>query len=88
MSPAYGHDAVVFASRAKDVQDILGEHQDSMVSQDLLRDLAAGETEAEAALVYGRLLVLEEGISSRTQRRWEELWAEVRGLSMTGWLKG
>jgi CHAD domain-containing protein len=88
VSPEYGQGAQDFASRAKDVQDILGEHQDSIVSQELLRGLAARNTGADDVLVYGRLLLLEEGISSRARARWEGVWDGVNHKSVTAWLKG
>jgi CHAD domain-containing protein len=53
-SEAEGDAARRLAKRAEALQTILGEHQDAVVAEERLRDLAAGAT-PEAAFVAGRL---------------------------------
>src|SRR4051794_15422345 len=52
-----GRDKLV--KRAKELQDVLGEHQDAVVAAERLRELAAG-TPPQRALVAGRLVEREE----------------------------
>src|SRR5207249_3130238 len=54
-----------FVARAKRVQDILGEHQDAVVADERLRELALSKGDAKVGLVAGRPVEerreLEEG---------------------------
>ena len=57
--PALGKPAKKFAKRMKAVQKLLGDHQDSVVARDALRDLAvqahaAGESAFTWGLLYGQ----------------------------------
>ncbi|CAM5546556.1 CYTH and CHAD domain-containing protein [Streptomyces abikoensis] len=57
--PALGKPAKRFASRMKDVQTLLGDHQDSVMTRTVLRTLAArahaaGESTFTLGLLYGR----------------------------------
>jgi CHAD domain-containing protein len=59
--PALGRPMKKLARRAKALQDVLGEHQDGVVSRELLLDLAARATaRGESAFTYGRLHAREE----------------------------
>jgi CHAD domain-containing protein len=63
-----GEDATTLAARAEEVQEVLGEHQDSVVSRDLLRELAVQvHLDGGNAFTFGRLHAVEEfrGIRSR-----------------------
>ena len=60
MSPIFGKDAVAFAEAMEGVQEALGEHQDSVLTRERLRDLALHTSSTEAAFLYGRLYALEE----------------------------
>ena len=54
------------------VQEALGEHQDSVLTRERLRDLARHTSSTDAAFLYGRLHALEEaaaGQSSGTSTR-------------------
>ena len=61
----------------KDVQRVLGDHQDSVVARGTLRDLgiaahAAGETAFTWGLLYGQ----EEARSAALERELAVLWAK------------
>ena len=60
VSQIFGKDAVAFAAAMEDVQEALGEHQDSVLTRERLRDLARHTSSTEAAFLYGRLHALEE----------------------------
>jgi CHAD domain-containing protein len=66
-----------FVKRAKELQDVLGEHQDAVVAVERLRDLAA-EAPSEQALAAGRLI--ERQIKRRAEARaaWPKAWKRLR----------
>ncbi|MFB7913399.1 CHAD domain-containing protein [Streptomyces sp. NPDC056061] len=73
--PALGKPAERFAGRMKELQTLLGDHQDSVVARDALRDLAvrahaAGETSFTWGLLHGR----EEATAAARERRLPEVW--------------
>ncbi|MCZ0972403.1 CHAD domain-containing protein [Streptomyces albulus] len=76
--PALGRPARKFTRRTKEVQQLLGDHQDSVVARAALRELAtqarrAGESGFTFGLLYGR----EEARAARDERELPALWAEV-----------
>ncbi|TGB08103.1 CYTH and CHAD domain-containing protein [Streptomyces sp. MZ04] len=77
-TPALGRPAKRFARRAKDVQSVLGDHQDSVVAREALRNLAiqahaAGETAFTWGLLYGQ----EEATAAERERELPEVWARA-----------
>ncbi len=76
--PALGRPARGFTRRAKQVQQLLGDHQDSVVARAALRELAtqargAGESGFTFGLLYGR----EEARAADRERELPGLWAKV-----------
>ncbi|MBU3865274.1 CYTH and CHAD domain-containing protein [Streptomyces sp. 4503] len=76
--PALGKPAKKFARRMQSVQDVLGDHQDSVVVREALRALAtqahgAGESDFTFGLLYGR----EEARAAARERELPGLWADV-----------
>ncbi|MGK5728087.1 CHAD domain-containing protein [Streptomyces sp. URMC 124] len=76
--PALGKPAKRFASRMKDVQTLLGDHQDSVMTRTVLRTLAvrahaAGESTFTLGLLYGR----EEQQAAQDERELPEVWAKA-----------
>jgi CHAD domain-containing protein len=69
-----GHDQVV--RRAKEFQDVLGEHQDAAVAEERLRALAAGAAPAEA-IAAGRLLEREESRRIAARAAWPDAWKRL-----------
>jgi CHAD domain-containing protein len=68
-----GDDAVV--KRAKAFQDVLGEHQDSVVAEATLRELAV-ELPAEA-VVAGRLVERERALRATARAAWPKAWRRL-----------
>lgn len=71
-----GEPAKRLGRRVKDVQKVLGEHQDSVVARVTLRDLAlaahaAGETGFTWGLLYGQ----EKAVAERCERELPAVWA-------------
>ncbi|MEE4420419.1 CYTH and CHAD domain-containing protein [Streptomyces bugieae] len=76
--PALGKPAKKFAKRIKKVQQLLGDHQDSVVARGALRDLAtqahhAGEGGFTFGLLYGR----EEALAAGRERDLPATWAKA-----------
>ncbi|MEU8823326.1 CYTH and CHAD domain-containing protein [Streptomyces sp. NPDC048636] len=76
--PALGKPAKRFKKLMTAVQELLGDHQDSVVVREALRELgvqsyAAGESSFTYGLLYGR----EEALAASRERELPELWAEV-----------
>jgi CHAD domain-containing protein len=69
-----GHDQVV--RRAKEFQDVLGDHQDAAVAEERLRALAAGAAPAEA-IAAGRLLEREEARRLKARAAWPDAWKRL-----------
>jgi CHAD domain-containing protein len=69
-----GHDAVV--KRGKTLQDILGDHQDSVVAEAKLRELAEGAT-PEEALAAGRLIDAERARHAEARAAWRDAWKKL-----------
>jgi CHAD domain-containing protein len=68
-SPTYpAKRAKKIVKQYKRLQDLLGEHQDSVVAAQLLRDHAAGADSAPP-FTYGLLLAREDAIARRTRER-------------------
>ncbi len=67
-----GKDAVV--KRAKAFQDVLGEHQDSVVAETVLRGLATAPGKALAA---GRLIEQEREKRADARAAWRAAWRRL-----------
>ncbi|WP_149183118.1 CYTH and CHAD domain-containing protein [Streptomyces sp. TRM49041] len=81
--PALGRPAKRLAKRMKAVQRVLGDHQDSVVAREALRDLAIQSHAAgESAFVWGLLYGREEAAGAARERELPEVWGRVsvRGL--------
>jgi CHAD domain-containing protein len=67
-APSEGKPARRLVEASRDLQDVLGEHQDAVVAVRQLRELARVADRTDTALVAGRLIELEEA-RKRTARR-------------------
>jgi CHAD domain-containing protein len=66
-----------FVRRAKDLQDVLGEHQDAVVAARRLRELAAGAS-PEQAVAAGRLVEREKERRAEARAAWRQVWKRLR----------
>lgn len=75
----HGKRARRLARAAEHIQQILGEHQDSLVSRELLRDLGAtAQAQGVNGFSYGRLHAIEEQRGSGSQAQFLLAWAQFR----------
>jgi len=88
--PVLGDRAAELASRAKAVQQVLGEHQDTVVARRVLRDLGVrAHLGGENGFTFGRLHALEESHAADLARRYLEVWEDLPGPSgLRSWLRG
>jgi len=75
--PAAGGQAASFARRMKQVQSVLGEHQDAVIARAVARDLGiaahlAGENAFSYGLLYERDACDGERLQARARRTWKK----------------
>jgi CHAD domain-containing protein len=65
-------------SRAKALQDVLGVHQDAVVGEETLRELAASVSRPAQALAIGRLIERERERRNATRAEWWDAWRKLK----------
>jgi CHAD domain-containing protein len=85
--PALGKAAKRLQQRLKKVQQLLGEHQDTVVSRPVLRQLA-GQAHVEGAngFTYGLMHAAEADRAARAERDLPARWGKMRKRKNTAWL--
>lgn len=87
--PALGKPAKRFVKRMKTVQTVLGDHQDSVVARDALRDLAIQSHAAgEPAFTWGLLYGHEEAQAERRERELPRVWEKASAPRLRADLTG
>ncbi|MFJ9028847.1 CHAD domain-containing protein [Streptomyces sp. NPDC102274] len=87
--PALGKAAKRFAQRMKALQTTLGDHQDSVVAREALRDLAVqAHTAGESAFTWGLLYGEEEALGERRERELPGLWEKASAPRLRADLTG
>src|SRR3954447_8029697 len=87
VSQIFGADAIAFAKAMEDVQEALGEHQDSVLARERLLDAARHTPSTDAAFLYGRLHALEEARGRQSQQHFDAAWKTARRKSLHRWLR-
>jgi len=72
-APVFGKRATTLARAAEEIQEVLGDHQDSVVTRALLRELAATHR-GKSAFTYGRLHALEQQAGDESREKFFEGW--------------
>ena len=75
LEPALGPDAERLAATLRRVQDVLGDHQDTVVAEGGLRELAAEEP--SVAFLAGRLVEQERARRGAMRAAWPKAWKDV-----------
>ena len=82
----YGRDARRYAKAVTGLQEVLGEHQDGVVTREALRGLAdAAHQAGESAFTYGRLHALEEARGAQAGAGWKDLRDQVSDDRLRFW---
>ncbi|MFB6719973.1 CHAD domain-containing protein [Kribbella sp. NPDC056345] len=77
--PVLGDEGSMLATRGEEVQEILGDFQDSVVSRDLLRELAVQvHLEGGNAFTFGRLHAIEEARGKASIEAFLEVWPSLK----------
>jgi CHAD domain-containing protein len=82
VAPVFGKRAVAFAKAAADLQDVLGEHQDSVVARAWLREAASSGADPFAA---GQLVALEGQAAAEARERWPAAWKALSRKRLRFW---
>ncbi|MET7603001.1 CYTH and CHAD domain-containing protein [Streptomyces avermitilis] len=78
-APALGRAATSQAKSMKDLQKLLGDHQDSVMSRDALRDLAEqAQAAGESSFTYGVLYGREEQRAAADENALPKAWKKAR----------
>ncbi len=87
VAPAFGDRATALAERAEQLQEVLGEHQDSVVARGALRELGVRlHLDGDNAFTLGRLHALEQVRGQQAIGEFERAWAELSDPAVTHWL--
>jgi CHAD domain-containing protein len=83
VSPVFGKRAEAFAEAAADLQDALGEHQDSVVARAWLRDAASRGADA---FVAGELSAIEAADAAAIRATWPKAWKALSRKRLRFWV--
>jgi CHAD domain-containing protein len=87
-APVLGKDARRLAASAEAVQEVLGEHQDSVVTREALRELGVtAQGAGENGFTFGLLHGLEAGRADAADSRFAATWAEASRPKVLKWLR-
>jgi CHAD domain-containing protein len=82
---AVGKKARRFVARAKQLQDLLGEHQDAVVADERLRELVLSKNNPQLALVAGRLVEHQRERMLRARAQAPKALDKVRRAGRKAW---
>jgi len=82
---AVGKPAVKFVASAKAFQDVAGEHQDAVVAEERLRELAEQTGRGKALFVLGRLVERQEPRRDRARAGVPAAWKRVKKRGLKAW---
>ena len=86
--PVFGRKAGRLATAAEELQEVLGDLHDSVVTRAMLLRLAADSPgQPDNALLYGRLHAEEEQRARRMAAQFDAVWHEVKRPAMHRWLR-
>jgi CHAD domain-containing protein len=82
VSPVFGKRAEAFAKAAAGLQDVLGDHQDSVVARAWLREAAEGGADA---FVAGELAAIEAQAAAEARASWPKAWKALSRRRLRFW---
>jgi CHAD domain-containing protein len=80
--PLVGKVATRFAEAAAELQDVLGDHQDSVTAQGWLREAGKGPR----AFVAGELTAMERNAAAQDRAAWHNVWKKVARKRLRRWM--
>jgi CHAD domain-containing protein len=86
--PVFGRRAKRLATSAKNVQQTLGEHQDTVMARHTLREYGArAHTNGENGFTFGRLHALEQARADEAEREFEAAWNSFPSKDLRRWIR-
>jgi CHAD domain-containing protein len=86
--PVFGRRAKKLAAAAKQVQQALGEHQDTVMARQTLREYGVrAHTNGENGFTFGRLHALEQTRADEAERDFEAAWKDFPSKDLRGWIR-
>ena len=82
VAPVFGKRAEAFADAAADLQDVLGDHQDSVVARAWLREAAQDGADA---FVAGELAAIEAQAAAEARAAWPKAWKALSRKRLRFW---
>ena len=83
VAPVCGRQARRFAAAVAAVQDILGDHQDTVVAEAWLRNAGAGVS--PACIAAGELIAAERLERARLRSQWPKVWKRASAKKLRRW---
>ena len=80
-----GKPAARFIERAKDLQDLLGEHQDAVMAEQLLHALLGAHADSTTAFVLGLLIERQSERRSAARAELPKVWARLKKCGRAVW---
>ena len=80
-----GKSATRFVQRARELQDVIGEHQDAVVAEERLRAAATKAHTPQAAISVGRLVERERVRRRRSRARVPKAWRKLERAGRQAW---
>jgi CHAD domain-containing protein len=80
-----GEEGAAFVTRAKRFQDVLGIHQDTVVIESRLRELAETDADQARAVTVGRLIEREYRRRADARAGWRDVWRKLERSGRSTW---
>jgi len=87
VTSVFGRDAKRFARAVTELQEVLGEHQDSVVTRERLQELASGDVSPALAFACGRLFEQEQVRAAASEEDVADAWDAVQAERLHRWLR-
>lgn len=86
VAPIVGKTARSFAAAAAELQDVLGDLNDTVVAEEWLRTWARGSRSSGAVFAAGELAGLERAAALELRSRWRGAWKRLSAKKLRRWL--
>ena len=86
VAPVFGKPARALAEQVESVQEVLGEHQDAVVTRDLLYNLARAPRAGSVGFTLGLLYERQRAAAVADRARFHSLWPDVSHRRYRRWL--
>jgi CHAD domain-containing protein len=83
-----GKSATRFIERVKGLQDVLGEHHDAVIAEQMLRTVLAPDGDPKTAVVVGRLIERQGERRREARDALPKAWSKVKKCGRVAWRRG